>query len=73
MPAPDAIDLRELLSRPRVRGHYNPIQKRKRNQHAGYCGRCGGRVPVEFGTLEEIAGRWRVVHLDGECKPVAPS
>ena len=73
MSSPGPIDLSRLLARDHHPAHRNPVQKRRRNRFAGDCGRCGGRVPVEWGTLEEIEGRWRVVHLDGECEPLAPS
>jgi hypothetical protein len=71
MSSPDAIDVHALLSRPHVRGeHHNPLARRHWNRYAGPCGNCGGHIPEGWGTLEEVNGKWRIVHLWGECEPV---
>jgi hypothetical protein len=68
-----AEDLNSILARPHApREHYNPLARRHWNRNAGRCGKCGGHVRTGWGTLEEIEGRWRVVHFDGECEPLAP-
>ncbi len=63
----DAIDFHGLLSRPRDRSHRNPLQWRHRNHYAGPCGWCGHWLPVGYGTVAVVKGRYRVVHLDDEC------
>lgn len=38
------------------------------NRYAGRCGRCGGMVPANTGTVEKQNGRWVVYHT--ECPEI---
>lgn len=41
----------------------------KKNQYAGTCRKCGGRVGANEGRVDKTEFGWQASHLDGKCSP----